>query len=499
MRVRYLVAAVLALVLVAGTSAPVAQSQNGPVEIVILNTSDEHGWLQPFVPFGSDTTYGGAANIYSWWTDREGYDPNTTLLLSGGDNWTGPSISTWFQGEPMIEAFNRMGYDASVIGNHEFDFGRDVLVQRIAEADYAYLGANIRDAATGDLAGFVLPYIITDVNGVKVGIIGLASRDTPGTTDPRNVTDLDFADYVETLEHYVPVMRSEGAALVVAVTHLCENELVEVAAQAGDLVDAMFGGHCHQVFSREANGVPILGGGWAWRSYARLVLTYDPAQDAIIDVDPGVVPVEYPTEGANPVEPDADLAALVDEWQARTDEFLAQEIGYTDTGLARQGWPILNWVMDAWLWAYPAADIAVTNVGGFRQDLPAGPVELGDIVGVMPFENRLYDVAVTGAQLAENLECCGGAVGGIRYGYSGGKLVIMFLDGRPFDPKAVYHVLINDFMFFGGDGYLFGEQDPAGYDTGIQWRQPVIDWTLSLATSPADPLENHLDFIPRGP
>jgi 2',3'-cyclic-nucleotide 2'-phosphodiesterase (5'-nucleotidase family) len=483
------------LVLAALCAALPGHAQAGPVQITIINTSDEHGWLQPFVPFGSERTQGGAANIVSWWKD---IDPAAMLLLSGGDNWTGPSISTWFQGEPMVQAFNLMGYDASAVGNHEFDFGREILAQRMSEADYPYLAANIQNAATGELADFVRPYTIFEVSGVQVGVIGLALPSTPSVTNPRNVTDLDFTDPAAALETYVPQLRQQGAEIVVVLSHICMDDLAQIARETEGLVDAMFAGHCNELGQRVVNGVPILGGGWAWRSYAMLTITYDPAANAITALEPSLVTVEFPTEGENPVEPDPELAALVDEWQARADEVLAVEIGYTASGIVRQSWTMANWVMDAWLWAYPTADIAVTNFGGFRQDIPAGPVEMGDIVGMLPFENRIYEVTVTGAELAANLECCGGAVGGIRYARQGGEMAITFLDGREFDPGAEYQVLINDFMYFGGDGYLFGEQDPAGYDTGIQWRQPVIDWTLSLETTPDDPLEDHLDAAPRG-
>ena len=490
-------AAVIACVLLIGAGFIPALAQGDRVEIVIINTSDEHGWLQPFTPFGSDVVQGGAANIYGWWVEREGYDPERMLLLSGGDNWTGPAISTWFQGESMVQAFNLMGYDASAVGNHEFDFGQEVLARRIAEADYPYLGANIRGAESGDLADFVEPYIIREVAGVPVGIIGLTTTDTPTTTHPRNIGDLVFADYAETLETYVPEMRRAGAAVVVALTHVCVDELADLAQEVGDLVDAMFGGHCNAFSARMANGVSIMGGGWAWRSYARLTITYDRAAGAIAAMDQALVSVEYSSE--NPVTPDPDLLALVDGWQARVDETLAREIGYTASGLERRSPEMVNWVTDAWLWAYPAADVAITNFGGFRDAIPAGPITLADIVAVLPFENRLYDVTLSGAQLAENLACCGGAVGGITYTRHGGSVEITFMDGRAFDPEAMYHVLVNDFMYFGGDGYLFQAQDPDAYDTGIQWRQPVIDWTLQMETTPDDPLENYLDFTLRTP
>ena len=95
---------------------------------------DEHGWLQPTQESPTSPVLGGAANMTGWWTTLDGLDADRDLVLSGGDSWTGPSISTWFEGEPTVAAFNLMGYRASAIGNHEFDWGIDVLRARIEQA-----------------------------------------------------------------------------------------------------------------------------------------------------------------------------------------------------------------------------------------------------------------------------------------------------------------------------------------------------------------------------
>ena len=128
---------------------------------------------------------------------------------------------------------------------------------------------------------------------------------------------------------------------------------------------------------------------------------------------------------------------------------------------------------------------------------------MGDIVGVLPFDNVIVDCAITGAQLVENLETRHAAVAGFTYTYheEDGQTVVdtvtLLADGSPLDMNATYHVLVNDFMYDGGDGFLFGEQDPDAYDTSIQWRQPVIDWTKEQNTSAANPIDALIDDQPR--
>lgn len=484
--------------LVAGCQAiqPVAEPTQptvAPITITILNTSDEHGWLQPFSPFGSEKTIGGAANLYSWWTEVEDYDPATFLVLSGGDNWTGPSISTWFSGEPMIEVFNQMGYHASAIGNHEFDFGRELMAERFAAADYPYLAANVRDRATGELADFAEPYVLFDVSGVTVGVIGLITTDTATTTHPKNIGDLEFAPYAETLADYVPAMVDAGAELVVVLSHVCMGELSSLAAATSVPIHAMFAGHCNEFDARVVNEISIMGSGARFASYARLDISYDPALHEVIEMTQTLVPVEYVTADGNPVTPNAPIAETVAEWQQLVDAQLNEVIGYTSAEIPQRSPAMANLVTDAWLWAYPSADIAITNWGGFRAPIPAGDITWGTVIDVLPFDNNLATVTITGEELMENLRCCGGAVGGITYRVSGGSVEITLADGTPLDPAATYTVIINDFMYAGGDEYRFGAQDPDGYDTNIHWRQPVIDYLLWLATAETQPLDTLLD------
>jgi 2',3'-cyclic-nucleotide 2'-phosphodiesterase (5'-nucleotidase family) len=166
------------------TPLPTSNSQSSR-ELTILYTNDEHGWIEG-VEEGQ-----GAANLVGLWQVQEGYHQDGPfLLLSGGDNWTGPAISTWFEGRGTVEVMNEMGYAASVVGNHDFDFGLQALKDRLAEAKFPYLSANLRykrDGTTPSDLG-VLPFTIREIGGLRLGVIGLTTTSTPRTTNPANLT-----------------------------------------------------------------------------------------------------------------------------------------------------------------------------------------------------------------------------------------------------------------------------------------------------------------------
>lgn len=469
----------------ADTPQPVAR------RLTILYTNDEHGWLVAQTDKDKGTS-GGAAEMLGLWQTREGYTADGPfLVLSGGDMWTGPAISTWFMGDPAVEAMNLMGYRAAAVGNHEFDFGLEVLRRHAREANFPYLAANLVERSTGEPPDFVRPFVIVEVAGIKVGLIGLATRATPMTTNPKNVAAFDFLPYADALARYAPQAQAAGAEALIALAHVCTAEMRSLAPRAGQLgVHVLTAGHCHEQAAEEVAGLPLIGGGQYLQAYARLDLEVDAATRRVTTGKPAVI---RNAAAAGAGSPDPYLAERVAAWRVETEKALGEEIGYTRAGLAHRSPALLNLMMDAWLQGYETADVAMSNLGGFRQGIGPGPITLGEIVDVLPFNNQIVDVIVTGAQLKANLDCCSSAVAGITY--RGGKLLLA--DGAPVDPARTYHVLINDFMAAGGDRYLFKLQDPHPYYTAIDWRQPVIDYLKRLGTTPQSPLELHLDTTPR--
>jgi 5'-nucleotidase/UDP-sugar diphosphatase len=461
---------------------PVATSTPLPsaTSLTILYTSDEHGWMS-----GQENGQGAAELLGLWQAEYNlGQDP-AVLLLSGGDNWTGPAISTWFDGEGMVEVMNAMGYSASAVGNHEFDFGLEVLHTRLEQADFPFLSANLRLRADGTIPTNLglQPYTILEVAGRRVGITGLSATYTPEVANPAYLVDFEFTSYQSALREVVPQMRAEGAEIILLIAHACPDELELLAIQVADLGIAMMGGgHCHIGYARRSGDTAIIASPADLGGYAFATLLYDPSSGQTRVEELGV-------ESNQGGDPDPGVAQIVAGWQELTDAELDVEIGYLQGALPEDSQAMQDLITESWIWAYPNADIALTNLGGMRTDLPAGMLTIAEVISVLPFNNVIVEVHLTGAQvisvLAHGRDSL--AIGGMHR--QGGGWVLEN-SGQPLDPEALYSVLVNDYMYAGGDGFtMLAEADPEAYQTGIDWRQPVIDWILAQQSSPEAPLD----------
>jgi len=469
----------LLLVLAGCQTAPFVElNDNGIREITVLYTNDEHGWME-----GMEAGQ-GAANLHRLWQEQEGFSADGPfLLLSGGDNWTGPAISTWVEGESMVEVMNAMNYDASAVGNHEFDFGLDGLKQRIAEADFPYLSANTRWKTSGEVPVElgILPYTLQEVNGIRIGIVGLTTTSTPRTANPQLVSELQFDNYELALRATIPEVQAATPDLLFVIAHVCMGELQPLALSVADLgIDLMGGGHCNELVARQVGETVLLGGGYHFTSYARAQIRFDTQNDQLLDIQ---FEVKFNEAGNE----DPGIAAIVEGWQAQFEDLLGEVIAWSDSVIDHRTQGFRQAVIDSWLISDPSADFAITNIGGLRTPLPAGEITLDDLVNLMPFENNIYAVDIPGRVVVEAIEVGGRPIvaGLVRQDDSW----VISGTGEPIDPDGQYRVLINSFMYAGGDNFqIIRESDPDGYDTGIHYRQPFVDLLSNLNTGPDNPL-----------
>ena len=441
--------------------------------LTIFYTADEHGW------FADSEKADGAAALMELWQEKENYTPdnNAYLVLSGGDNWTGASASTWFEGQSMFQVMNALGYDAAAIGNHEFDFSIDTLKARAERSSFPYLAANIT-TKDGKTPSFIAPYHILTANGVKVGLLGLANIETPNTTNPESVKDLAFLPYAPIVKKYVPEIKAAGADIIIILGHICKFEMEELSPLAAELgIPIITGGHCHSQVLEEKNGVLMIESEAYWRSYVKVELDYNEKNKSTEILSYEVV--KNISESRN-----EDIEALVDRWETEANKTLEIPLAYTSSTISRKSQQMNNLIMDAWEEAFPEVDVFLTNRGSIRQDIEKGEISIADIIGLMPFNNNLVQLNVSGTNMKDFVS---------RLSEMNESYIWGGMDAKStYDPEKTYQLMTNDFLYNLAETQL-KKYDANAYLSGVIYREPVITWLKNQNTNPEAPLQLRKD------
>jgi 2',3'-cyclic-nucleotide 2'-phosphodiesterase (5'-nucleotidase family) len=442
------------------------------------------------------------------------------LLVDSGDMFQGTLESNLGEGAAVVRAYNALGYAAAALGNHEYDFGpagpahtpqypgqdpRGAIKQRAAEARFALLAANVREAGQpGSLAWpNVRPWTVVSIGGVPIGVVGVVTADTPRSTHPRNFAGLQVLPLVPAITEAARAARQAGAVAVVLAAHAggrcadlhdpddlrsCDarEEIFAVArALPPGTVDAIAAGHTHQAVAQRVAGIPIVQAFANGRALGRIDLSIDLGQRRVVGhrIFPprplcGGVPVPSfapdachppPFEG-QPVRFDAAIAAVVAPDVARARGKRDQPVGITLRTPIRRTLraesPLGNLVADLLRAAEPRADLAFINGGSLRADLPAGPLRYGQLYEALPFDDGLatvpLDAARVRALLARNLERSQGllSLSGLRATArcQDGALAVTLTDPAGHEVPADRPLLAvtNGYLASGGDGLLEG-------------------------------------------
>jgi 5'-nucleotidase len=387
----------------------------------------------------------------------------TTLMLLAGDFLSSSVASTIFKGEQMVAALNAAGLDVATLGNHEFDFGADILLQRMAEARWQWVVANVIDRTTGKPVGGAAPYIVRTFGTLKVGIIGLTS--TEGASGDR-VPRIEISDPMRAAARYLPMIRREGVDVIVALTHLTFDEDRELAQRFPE-IDLIVGGHEHFPITATVNRTLISKAG----SEAKFVARIDVAKRA------GAVERHHeliPVTSALPDDP--TTAEIVNAYETKLGAGLDTVIGTTRAPLEGTS-PRLrtsetnlgNLVADAVRTA-ARSDIAMVNGGGIRGDRvhQPGPLTRRTLIEIHPFGNVVSTLSVPGRVVTAALEhgvsrlpASAGQfpqVSGLTFrvnpeAAAGSRVSDVRVQNAPLDPNRTYTLAIPDFLLAGGDGY----------------------------------------------
>lgn len=478
---------------------PVVSAQ-GPVSFTILHTNDFHGNL------GVDYNgRGGAANLAGYADAvKAEVGADNVLLLDAGDVMQGQPISNLFEGSSNIDVFNMMGYKAAAVGNHEFDWGQDVLAARVAQSNFPWLAANIVKAGTNEHPDWVTPWTVVEVAGVQLGIIGLGYTETPSITRKGLTEGLEFQDPVEAVLRYYDEVKDQSDALIL-LTHIGwddrsehkggETIATELAA-AGKPVDLIIGGHSHEEAEAPhmAGDTPYVIAYQYGRWMGRADVSVDPAAKKLT-----LVNWEGHAINEGEVTPNAEVAAMVEQYTTELEPLTNEVVGTTTVSLVRDynaESNMGNIVTDA-MRDYTKADIAFTNPGGLREDIPLAEGESehqiiwGETYAVMPFGNTLYNMDLTGAQVMELLNQSAtlhkGILqsSGITWSYyndcdcnepTAWGVTDAKVGGEPLQLDQVYRVTTNDFLAGGQDEWTTFADGTNREDSYVDMQEVVNDY-----------------------
>lgn len=485
----------------------------------ILHTNDLHSRLEPWVSTSGDTV-GGFARLATL-IDRESAGHPHVLVLDAGDLFQGTPYYNTFRGEAEVRVFGRIGYDVQTMGNHELDDGAlNFLAQLEKNARWPVLSANIlvpaflkeqaaalarfgesraaRQAARGDstLVPIGPPYVVQRVGPLQVGIIGVTTETLPKIVTKKAMDNVHVRPVLDTVRALVPEVRRQ-ADLVVVLSH-CGIGVDSVLATSVPGIDVIVGGHDHRALeapllirqpdNRNGIGGTLLVQAGQWGEHlGRLDLDVEEGRIGRYEGRLLRVTADLP--------PAARVDDVVREFSTRLGPIVDQILTQNESPLPAEGaligeTALGNLVTDL-MRETVRADIAVQNGGGLRGDLQAGPVRLRDLYTVLPFDNTIVTMRLSGRHVEALLEESLAKRGRGGFLHVSGLSFVATAEGRvrdirvgeaPLDRDRVYRVATNNFTAAGGDGFRVFETAQGVSDTGVRLRDAVI---AELKTRPS--------------
>ena len=476
-----------------------------PAELVILHTNDTHGHPVKFYDYPASDVGGLPARATLIRKVRQTH--SNVLLLDAGDLNTGRPESSFFKAEPDIIGYNAIGYDAMVLGNHEFDNPRDVLLSQMEQASFPFLSANVRNS-DGNL--LTRPYIIKEFSGFKVAIFGLTTTETKAMANPEQTKDLIFEDEVAVAKELVPKLRKQ-ADIVIALVHLGlydsnERGSRRLASQVQG-IDLIVDGHSHTKMEHpfyEGN-TPIVQA-WQWGlQVGKGVFTIKDGKPEKFSWEPipiNLKKIQKNQDGSKnivylgePITEDQELLNKLLPYIEQAEKSLSEAVGHANDFFSSEKIRVEetalgNLVADALFWFTESQqiDFAIMNSGAIRAGLPPGVLYRKNIYEILPFDNTVVILTIKGSELQELFEYIAkippgnGAFPQVSTGVSftidhtKDTCTNIRIQNQFLDPDRSYRIATNSFLASGGDGYHVFQKATDSYDTSTFIQEVIIDY-----------------------
>ncbi len=511
------------------------------LQIIILGTTDLHGNLFPVDYYTNKRDNRGLAKIATLIKQVRKENQNV-VLIDSGDTIQGTPLEYYHNKknnqppDPMMLAMNALHYDAMTVGNHEYNFGLKVLEKARAEAEFPWLSANTYNKGTSQT--HYQPYIVKEVAGVRIGVLGLTTPGIPNWENVPNYAGLEFQEPLNEAKKWVPVLREqERADVVVVAMHMGleedlrtgeinpgqvanENQAITIAREVPG-IDLIFMGHTHRdVPSLYINGVLLTQANYWGRHLARvdLYLENDGKRWRIFARSARTIPPD------DKVNPDQELMKLGEPYDRETQAWLSRPIGESEAELTAaearfRDTAILDLIQRVQL-ETGKADVSMVASFNPEARIAKGPVTVRNIAGLYVYENTLVVLEVTGQQLKDALEHSAkyfrpyepgksaadlvdekipaynfDIAEGVSYELNiakpiGRRIEKLQFHGKPLAPDQKLRLATNNYRVNGGGGYTMYKGAPVLYRSSQEIREMIIDWVETHKTIPTEPSNN---------
>ena len=512
------------------------------VQVTVLGTTDLHGRVYPVDYFTGRPAEVGLAKLATLIAEARRSAPDL-LLLDCGDTIQGTPLVYYHNRknnsppDPMMLVMNSLGYTAMAVGNHEYNFGLAVFEKARQEAAFPWLSANSYRTESGETA--FQPYVVREVKGVRIGVLGMTTPAIPNWENPENYAGLEFRPLVSEARKWVAVLREKERvdAVIVAMHSGVEESLATGRRPPGNLdgenaafalarevdgIDLMLLGHTHrEIPALVVDDVLICQAGRWGDNLARADLTFSREEGGpwkLIARTGQLIPVTAETTA------DPRILALAEPYHRETEAWLSQEIGRSDRRLDAsrahlEDSALLDLIHRAQLEA-GGADVSFTANFNFRASIPEGRITVRDIAGLYVYENTLYVIEATGAQVKAALEhsaryfrpheegkTAGDLIDPSIPGYNfdiaegvsytidlrrpvGDRIVDLEFQGQPLAPDRVLRVAVNNYRYNGGGAYTMFSGAKVLGRSSEEIRDLVIGWVERHGEVPSKPSGN---------
>ena len=436
--------------------------------IHILYFNDFHGQVT------EDNKNPGMEKFASVVKAQEKKYPNY-ILVAGGDNYQGSIISNLTYGEPVNAMMNYLNVSASAVGNHDFDWTMKWFPTWQQQGHFAYLAANIFTQKTHQPVNFAKPYIIVNRDGIKIAIIGLSTTETPFTTIHTNVANLEFQTAEKAAQGWIDYLNSGRDKAgkpdaIIALTHIASKQTngeikgKEISSLIKNTkgFDAILSAHSHQPVADKLDNMPILQAYANGPDLGDLILTFN-AQNKLVKVTPTLTQIYKHKKN---IKLDPQMTKVYNQYYDKFKQQMSVEIGEATRTLQAEKKgersPLGHWVCQV-IKEQTGAQITLQNEGFFRHDLMKGPITLGRLYQLFPFDNTAVVLNMTGQDIKQAIEhglnddmIDATQYAGMSFEQKNKKVISMMLDdGTPIKMDQYYTVATSNFMQGNGDGYQF--------------------------------------------